>query len=278
MAMDIFWEDNLLTYEHHHDVALRAARAAGQLIKDLWSGPLQIAEKGPRDLVTIADVRAQAAIKENIRQDFPDHAFLAEESDAELGAENHTSNFRWIVDPLDGTTNYTRHYPAVSVAIGLEVDGIPEVGVVYDPLLDNAFSGRRGIGAWLNGNPVHVRHTAELSQGILGTEWPREPELRAKNVALLEELMPQMFTMRSSGSAALSICYVACGWLDAYFHFSLQPWDVAAAAVIVEAAGGKVTNLEGEPWHIHGRSYLISNGHLHPQLATAVGYFLARHP
>lgn len=241
--------------------AIEAARAGGAVALDRFDETQQIHFKGPRDLTTETDLQVQARIKEVIRERFPHHGFLAEEADGTLP---QPAEYQWIIDPIDGTTNYSRRFPFFSVSVALSShEGQPLLGVVYDPLRKMMFQAHRGSGARLNGERIRVSTTDELGRALVGMEWSRDPVKRDRNIQVLARLAPQVWTLRGAGSAALSLCYVASGWLDLYVHLSLSPWDIAAAGLIIEEAGGKVTNLVGAPWTLDSGEYLATNALLH---------------
>jgi myo-inositol-1(or 4)-monophosphatase len=249
-------------------IAIRAARQAGALLRNKFEHPLKIRSNGKRDIVTDADYAADRMIRQTIHSEFPSDLFLSEEDDAAVRqklwrqSEKAVGANLWIVDPLDGTANYAHSVPAFAVSIALYSNGAVQLGVVYDPIRDELFAAEKGRGASLNGAPINVGRRP-FTDAIVSLEWGRKPGPRAKTSAILARLMARTLTARSKGSAALSMCYVAAGRFDIYFHLSLSPWDIAAAACIVEEAGGRVTNTENEPWHVHSKQYVASNGVLH---------------
>ena len=252
-------------------IAIEAARRAGQILSDNFGKPHEIRFKGPRDIVTEADLLAQNAILEAIRAHYPDHGILAEES-AKLGSQAAVEGrpYTWLVDPLDGTTNYCRHYPSFSVSIALSHRGEVILGVVYNPLRDQMFTAQRGQGARLNGQRLHVSPVRVLAHTLVGFDWARRPEDRLEVARLVAGIAPEIGTMRTSGSAALGLCYVAAGWIDAYLHLSLKPWDAAAGSLIVQEAGGRVTDLAGHPWRLDSPRCLASNGLIHDEMLSIV--------
>jgi myo-inositol-1(or 4)-monophosphatase len=242
------------------EVAVKAARQVGRVLLEQFGTSQEIKSKGLRDIVTEADLAAQAKAIEVIRSRYPDHDIWAEEVDQTPGG---ASDYCWIVDPLDGTTNYSRGVPCFSVSIALSYQGEVMLGVVYDPLRDQLFRARRGQGAYLNDDRVHVGSAEELIDAVIGLDWAHEQELRCQVARLVAEIAPKVGTLRSIGSAALGLCSVAAGWTDAYFHLSLKSWDVAAASVIIQEAGGVVSDLAGLPWHPKSGGCLASNGLIH---------------
>lgn len=254
-------------------VAIEAARRAGQILLDNFGKPQEIRFKGPRDIVAEADLLAQAAILEVIRARYPDHDILAEES-AGTGLSRRAAAegrpYTWLVDPLDGTTNYCRHYPCFSVSIALSHRGDAILGVVYDPLHDQMFKAQRGRGAYLNDQRLHVSPVGVLVHTLVGFDWARRQEERLEVARLVAGMAPRIGTMRTSGSAALGLCYVAAGWIDAYLHLSLKPWDAAAGGLIVQEAGGRVTDLAGHSWRLDSPRCLASNGLIHDEMLNIV--------
>ena len=254
------------------DAAMRAARAAGRITSDKLGQTRKVKSKGKRDIVTDADYAADRTVRSILHAGFPHDLFLSEEDSAEkrqglwerVRAEDDTR--LWVVDPLDGTTNYAQRLPCFAVSIALYLAGVVQIGVVYDPLRKEMFAAERGDGAFLNGRRLAVSARRRFPSAVVGTEWARVPKLRERTAAIFSEMVVRSTTGRVMGSAALSLCYVAAARLDAYFHLSLSPWDVAAGALIVEQAGGRVTTLMGAPWTVHSKAYVVSNGYLHSQM------------
>ncbi|HYL60278.1 MAG TPA: inositol monophosphatase family protein, partial [Candidatus Acidoferrales bacterium] len=225
-------------------VALRAARAAGRIHLKRLSRITVDRKSNSIDLVTEADRESEAAIIEVIHRSFPTHAILAEES----GASAHQSEHRWIVDPLDGTTNFAHGFPQFCVSIAYERRGRVQLGVVYDALKKECFVAQRGRGAHLNGKPLRVSATPSLAAALLSTGFPYDRrERRRYYLCFWEELMTRVQGVRRTGAAALDLAYVAAGRTDGFWEFGLKAWDVAAGALIVEEARGRVTNLDGSP-------------------------------
>lgn len=250
--------------------AILAAREAGSILLDNLKKPRQTKVKGLRDIVTDADVDAQQAIIEIIRAHFPHHAILSEESAPGLKdrteAEGHP--YTWIVDPLDGTTNYSRHLPYFCTSIALSHRGEVVLGVVYDPVHDHLFQAERGQGAYLNGERLQVSRVESLADALIGLDWARAQAEREAIAHLIARTALQVRALRTLGAAALGLCYVAAGWLDAYFHFSLKAWDAAAGTLIVREAGGAATDFTGHPWQIRSERCLVSNGLLHDEMRS----------
>lgn len=252
--------------------ARRAARAAGQVVREKLGDVREIKSKGKRDIVTDADFAAERTVRAILHANFPHDDFLSEEDAAETRqglwarVEAADSARLWVVDPLDGTTNYAQHLPCFAVSIALYQAGAVQIGVVYDPLRREMFAAERGRGAFLNGKRIAVSAKRRFENAVVGTEWARDQKLRERTAAIFSRIVARATTGRALGSAALSLCYVAAARFDAYFHLSLSPWDVAAAALIIEEAGGRVTTLTGEPWNVHSKGYVVSNGYLHSQM------------
>ncbi len=250
-------------------IAQRAARAAGKVLLAKLRDARAIHYKGKRDIVTDADYAAERIIQQTIRARFPNDRFISEEGNAaehqRLWTQTNADDALalWIIDPLDGTTNYSRTLHAFCTSIALYQAGQVQIGVVYDPVTRELYSAERGRGAFLNGKPIRVSAIRSLENAVVGAEWARAPRARQRACALLARLLPRVMTGRIFGSAALSLCQVAAGRMDGYMHLSLAPWDVAAAALIIEEAGGKITTPRGDAWSIHSREYVASNGHLH---------------
>ncbi|ADR36351.1 inositol monophosphatase [Oceanithermus profundus DSM 14977] len=220
---------------------------------------------GPTDLVTQADREAEAAVKAFLLERYPDHAFLGEE-----GGQDHEAAYRWIVDPLDGTVNFAHRFPFFAVSIGLEVRGRLELGVVLDSTRDELFWAVRGRGAYLNGRPLRVSATDRLIGSLLATGFPYDVSKDRENLVYFERALEHGLTVRRPGAAALDLCYVAAGRLDGFWEVKLKPWDVAAAVVIVEEAGGRVTGLAGEPYALGNRYIVASNGRIHAEMIEAL--------
>jgi myo-inositol-1(or 4)-monophosphatase len=176
-----------------------------------------------------------------------------------------------VIDPLDGTGNFTHRYPCFCTSVALTLDGEPIVGVVYDPVREHLFGATLGGGATLNGEPLRVSQTERLIEAFVGMDWMRDAASREQNAQIIARLMPHCSGMRVCGSAVLGICYVAAGWWDAYWHLGPQPWDTAAGTLIVREAGGQVTDLAGGRWRLGTEPYLASNGRLHRRICALSG-------
>lgn len=257
----------------HLSVALAAAVAAGDVLRQLWPKPRQVQSKGPRDIVTDADFAAQAVVLDRLRAAFSDHAILSEEGRHDIDLNSPTPT--WIIDPLDGTTNYARGLPVFAVSVALAWGGVVQVGVIHDPLRRESFYAARGGGAWLRRGrakprPLHVSAVADLGEAVVGLDWAREPELRALTLAAVQRLVTRCRTVRATGSAALGLAYVGAGWVDAYFHHMLQAWDVAAAALLITEAGGVINTPAGAPWRLGDAQVAASNQGLEAAFGAAV--------
>ncbi|MFH0779132.1 MAG: inositol monophosphatase family protein [Candidatus Eisenbacteria bacterium] len=249
------------------DAAVAAARLAGRILKSRASSRKKITYKGKVNLVTEVDRLSEAAIVGYLRKKFPDHSFLAEEG----SGDTSLSEFAWIVDPLDGTTNYAHGYPAYSVSIGLYHEGEVRLGVVYNPNLDELFTSVRGRGARLNGKRIRVSTTRSLSRSLLATGFPYDiRESKNNNIAHFSNFAVRAQAVRRAGSAALDLCYVACGRFDGFWELKLRPWDVAAGSLMVTEAGGKVSDFRGSTADIFGKEMLASNGRIHREMVETL--------
>ncbi len=248
------------------------AREAGALLLQYFRQGLKIEYKGDADLVTAADRAAEKLIRERIGEQFPSHDILGEEQ----GLNDLGSDYRWYVDPLDGTTNFAHGYPVFGVSMALERQAVEErsagqrgrriAGVVYDPTRDELFSAEQGRGAHLNGEPIHVSKTAQLKECLVATGFPSHKRHKNPNIHFYHQITLRTHGVRRAGSAALDLCNVASGRFDGFWEFNLNPWDTAAGALIVEEAGGKVTRFDGSPFEIDSRETLASNGLVHEAL------------
>jgi len=251
------------TPENLMHAAAEAARLGGARLKERLQSERQIEFKGAVDLVTDADRASEEVILSFLTSRYPDHRILAEEHGAVAGS----GAFRWLIDPLDGTTNYAHRVPLFCVSIGVQDEQGLVAGAVYDPLLDELFEAARGLGARLNGRPLRVSTEARLDRALLASGFPydtaRQPELP---LGLFNELVMESQGVRRLGSAALDLCYVAAGRFEGFVEVRLKPWDIAAGALLVQEAGGTVTGLLGEPLDLESGDVLSSNGPLHAPL------------
>lgn len=248
-------------------VALRAARAAGRVHLSRLSRINVSRKSSAIDLVTEADHEAEQAVIEVLTRAFPSHAVLAEEG----GANQQVSEHRWIIDPLDGTTNFAHGFPQFCVSIGYERRGRMRFGVVYDALKRECFTAERGKGARLNGRPIRVSRIAELETALLASGFPYDRRQRRHfYLCFWEAFMMRVQGVRRTGAAALDLAYVACGRLDGFWEFGLKVWDVAAGSLLVEEAGGRVSNMDGSPLDLDGARMVSSNGRIHDQMLATI--------
>lgn len=244
--------------------AERLAREAGAILRSGYSGyPVAFEHKGDIDLVTEFDRRSEALIIGGLREAFPDHAFNAEES----GRSAHRAEYEWLVDPLDGTTNFAHALPTFAVSLALARRGRLLVGVIYDPLRDEMFSAEAGQGATLNGHPLHVSNQANLGQAFLSTGFPYDVRTNPRNnFAEFRQFHLRALAVRRAGSAALDCAYVAAGRFDGYWEFHIKPWDVGAGALIAQEAGGRATTADGNENFLGVPAIVVSNGLIHDQM------------
>ncbi len=249
------------------------AEEAGARLREFLAQGVETEYKGDVDLVTVADRTAEKLIKDRLGVAFPEHGVFGEEGTRErLEAE-----FRWYVDPLDGTTNFAHGLPQFCVSMGLEQrpvgtkpdeDGTLVAAVIYDPMRDELFTAERGRGAWLNGKPMQVSHTPELAEALLATGFPSQKRHDSPNVHFYHEFTLRSHGLRRAGSAALDLACVASGRMDAFWEFNLNPWDTAAGILLVEEAGGRVTDFSGGNFKLDSREVLASNGLIHGELVA----------
>jgi myo-inositol-1(or 4)-monophosphatase len=249
--------------------AERIAREAGAILREGYGRAVdkRIEHKGAIDLVTEFDRRSEAFILSALRREYPGHAIVAEES----GRRGERGEYEWLVDPLDGTTNFAHGLPPFSVSLALTRRGQLLVGAVYDPTRDELFSAEAGQGATLNGQPIHVSAEAELDKALLCTGFPYDVRTSPRNnFAQFFQFQLRAQAVRRLGSAAIDCCYVACGRLDGYWEFKMNPWDVGAGALIVREAGGRVTTETGDDDFLGRDSIVASNGRLHAQMVRVL--------
>ncbi len=247
--------------------AIQTARDAGRVLAERFGRALEITHKSELDLVTESDLASERLIIDRIKTHYPRHAILAEESGASEPADREKeSDWRWIIDPLDGTTNYAHGYPCFCVSIGLENKGRMEIGVVYDPMRDEMFTAERGRGAALNGRRIQVSPTPTLAGALLCTGFPYDVRQRNQFARHFANFIMAAQGVRRDGAAALDLAYVAAGRFDGFWEEGLKPWDVAAGALIIEEAGGRVSNYLGEPLNIYTPPVVASNGLVHEEM------------
>jgi myo-inositol-1(or 4)-monophosphatase len=244
------------------EIATEAALAGGAVVMSYQGKLKDIREKGrPGDIVTEADKGSEAVILEILQRHFPDHGILAEESGK---GGDRQSRYQWAIDPLDGTTNYSHGYPNFSVSIGLCIDGVPQVGVVFDPSREELFRAAQGLGATLNREAIAVSATPTLADSLLVTGFAYDRrETDDNNYAEFCHFTHLTQGVRRGGSAAIDLAYIACGRLDGYWERGLSPWDMTAGIVLVQEAGGKISAYDGSPIKIETGRILATNGHLH---------------
>jgi len=249
-------------------IAESIAREAGALLRDFYHRGVRTEYKGDVDLVTEADRASEALIGKRLRAAFPTHGIYGEEGTREA----LESEFRWYVDPLDGTTNFAHGFPVFCVVLGCErrapglapdQDGTMVAGVIYDPLRDEMFSAALGSGATLNGEPIHVSRTNTLDESLIATGFPSKKRHHSPNVHFYQEFTLRSHGVRRAGSAAIDMAYVACGRLEAFWEFQLNPWDTSAGYLLIEEAGGRVTHFDGSKFTLDSREVLASNSLIH---------------
>jgi len=253
--------------EHFGGVGEEVARAAGRYLMEHFRGSFSVARKGEIDLVTEIDIAAETLIVSRIKESFPGHVVVAEE----MYADAVHGDCTWIIDPLDGTTNYAHGFPIFSVSLALEMAGNLEWGAVYNPNLDEMFVATRLRGARLNGKPMRVSATESLGSSLLATGFPYDIRTSDQNnLDYFHDFALRAQGVRRSGSAALDLCYVAAGRLDGFWELSLNPWDCAAGYLMVREAGGSVTNWRGEFGSIDERECLATNGRIHESMMAVL--------
>jgi myo-inositol-1(or 4)-monophosphatase len=266
-------------FEFAH-VAEGIAREAGALLRGFYAKGVETEYKGDVDLVTEADRASEALIRARLTAAFPAHGIYGEEGTR----DQMESEFRWYVDPLDGTTNFAHGFPVFCVVLGLErrpaglaasEDGEMTAGVIYDPLRDEMFVAERGRGAWLNGRQIHVSPTASLQEALTATGFPSHKRHVSPNIHFYQELTLRSHGVRRAGSAALDLAYVACGRLDGFWEFHLNPWDTSAGYLLVEEAGGRVTRFDGSKFRLDSSEVLATNGRIAGEMEHLFGEMFA---
>jgi myo-inositol-1(or 4)-monophosphatase len=240
------------------------AREAGARLKEFFEQGVETEYKGDVDLVTVADRTAEKLIRERLAVAFPEHGVYGEEGTR----ERMDGEFRWYVDPLDGTTNFAHGFPQFCVSLGLEQRATEKVvaGVIYDPMRDELYTAERGRGAWLNGKPIHVSRTPVLAESLISTGFPSRKRHDSPNIHFYHEFTLRSHGVRRAGSAALDLAFVAAGRLEAFWEFNLNPWDTAAGVLLVEEAGGRLSDFAGGEFQLDSRETLASNGLIHGEL------------
>jgi myo-inositol-1(or 4)-monophosphatase len=255
------------------------AREAGARLREFLAQGVETEYKGDVDLVTVADRTVEKLIRGRLGEAFPEHGIYGEEGTR----DRMQGEFRWYVDPLDGTTNFAHGFPQFCVSLGLEhrdaqrspvltseQDGSLVAAVIYDPMRDELFTAERGRGSWLNGKPIQVSRTPELAEALIATGFPSRKRHDSPNIHFYQEFTLRSHGVRRAGSAALDLAYTACGRLDAFWEFNLNPWDTAAGILLIEEAGGRVTDFSGGHFRLDSREILASNGLIHEEM---VGLF-----
>ena len=250
--------------------AAREAALRGGAVLEQWRSRFQVREKGRADLVTEADVGSQKAIFSYLAGRFPGHAFLGEEETGPKGRPGPGAPPTWIVDPLDGTTNYVHDCPLYCVSIGLEIAAEMVVGVVYEPGRQEMFWAARGLGAWVGERRLRVSQTARLEDALLATGFPPDPRGQEQTFDWWRYFSQRTQSLRRTGSTALNLAWLAAGRFDGYWAFDNHVWDVAGGVVLVREAGGMLTNMDGSPYDAYTADALASNGPLHPTLLQAI--------
>jgi myo-inositol-1(or 4)-monophosphatase len=247
------------------------AREAGALLMGYFHQHVRVEYKGDADLVTIADRNSEILIRERIKKNWPTHDVLGEEQ----GLVDTGSDYRWYVDPLDGTTNFAHGFPIFCVSMALEHKGKRIAGVVYDPTRDELFAAEQGSGAYLNQQRIQVSKTSTLAECLVATGFPSHKRHKNPNIYFYHQITLRTHGVRRAGSAALDLCCVASGRFDGFWEFNLNPWDTAAGVLIVEEAGGKVTDFRGGPFQLNSRETLASNGQVHGALVSEFAQIFA---
>jgi myo-inositol-1(or 4)-monophosphatase len=249
--------------------ALETARDAGQILLEKFGRDIGIHKKGEINLVTEADLASEALIIERIKSHYPKHAILAEEAGEAVVVGAETA-WKWIIDPLDGTTNYAHGYPCFCVTIALEHQGEIVIGVTFDPTRNEIFAAEKGRGATLNGKPIRVSKTDDLGNALIVTGFPYDFKSRPAFARHLTEFLLRSRGVRRDGSAAIDMAYVACGRYDGFWEEGLNPWDVAAGKLLIEEAGGQLSAYDGSPLSVYEPPILASNGRIHSQMLDVV--------
>ena len=254
--------------------AIEAVIHAGDLQLAQFGTAMRVDKKGAIDLVTEVDVAIERAFRAMIAERFPDHHILAEELG---GSDAVPPGPCWVFDPIDGTTNYAHGLPIFCASLALEIDGVAQIGAVYDPNRRELFTAQRGGGAFLNGQPIAVSSAATLLDSLLVTGFPYDVHQRLDEiVGLFSDFIGRARAVRRLGSAAIDLCWVAAGRMDGFWERDLKPWDIAAGALIACEAGGRVTNSAGEPFTSRGRDVVATNGHVHEAMLEVIQQFDAR--
>lgn len=247
------------------ETAIETALKAGRYLRRRFKAPKHVEYKGEIDLVTDSDIGAEEIIIESLGKAYPGHEILAEET-RNIGQKSK-KGYRWIIDPIDGTTNFAHGYPLFAVSIALEYNGIVTLGVAYNPLLNEIFTAQAGRGTYLNGRKIHVSATKTLSRSLLATGFPYDIRQDSKtNLDYFGRFQLKAQNIRRDGSAVLNLCYTACGRLDGFWELKLKPWDTASGHLLVKEAGGMVTDFSGRRYNINKKEILATNGIIHKEM------------
>jgi myo-inositol-1(or 4)-monophosphatase len=244
------------------ETAVAIARESGALLADFFARHIPYELKAENDLVTEADRASERLVIERLTKHYPTHAIVAEEG----GGHESPSGFRWYVDPLDGTTNFAHSFPCFDVTLALEQQGELIAGVIFDPINEELFTAERGAGAFLNGSRIHVSKVAKLEGALVATGFPSRKRHQSINIHFYHQLGMATHGVRRCGSAAIDLAFVACGRLDAFWEFGLNPWDMAAGRLLVAEAGGEFSGMHGEPHQLRGPDLLVDNGLIHEEI------------
>jgi len=258
-------------------VARVAVVEAGERLRLAWRESKVIQYKGPVDLVTETDRELEALVVRHLQREFPQHRIVAEEGTGGAPEQEQAAEYVWYLDPLDGTTNFAHGYPSFAISLALARGSELLFGIVHDPIADETFAARRDGGATLNGEPIHVSTVDDLDRSLIGTGFPYDRRQQADfYLGFVADFIRNAQGVRRKGSAALDLCYVACGRLDGFWEWKLRPWDTAAGALMVREAGGIVSDFRGGVFDVHGEQTLASNGPLHPAMIEVLKKRLER--
>ncbi|MDP8257927.1 MAG: inositol monophosphatase family protein [Candidatus Aadella gelida] len=250
------------------EVAIMAAQSAGEYVVSRVGNIREIKHKGGiNNIVTDADKASEKMIIDLITKEFPEHSILAEES----GMSENKSGIKWIIDPIDGTTNFAHGFPVFCVSIGVAIDGEVAVGAVYDPTRKELFVGEKGKGATINGNPIRVSGCEKVNESLISTGFAYDKKKKEENFKNFKTMMNNAQAVRRPGSAAIDLCYVACGRFDGFWEMYLSPWDTAAGQLMVKETGGKVTGFGGDKFDIYDEQLLATNGLIHDEMIALLG-------
>lgn len=252
------------------EVLMLATREAGKIIQNYFQGTFTIENKeGINNLVTEVDKHSEKKIIEIIKQHFPSHSIISEETEG----LTQDSPYQWIIDPIDGTVNFAHGIPICCVSIGLQHNGELLLGAVYNPMMNELFFAENGKGAMLNGMPISVSNKKEFRKACLVTGFPYKwPKTYEHPIKVFERFIIEGLPVRRLGSAAIDLCWVACGRFDGFWEYNLNSWDLAAGYLIVQEAGGKITNFHGEPYDVFDRETLATNGHIHDDMLRLINH------